>query len=510
MTTAADLRQRGDAAFRAGRLGEAIALLRQASARDPADPRTQAVLGQALIRGGLLHEGCAILATGAAALLAASADFAPVLALAALLQQSGDPARALPLAEAVLARRPDDGQALALVATTCAQLGHGARAREAVARACRLSPADPALSVLAASIASDFGNPALARESLAALLAGPLPPREAYRASKELARAADRLGDWPAVFPALEQSARFAAHLPEAAALDPGRIARILAADSAALDPAMLRRWRDDGPADAATTPVFITGFLRSGTTLLQEVFGAHPGTCVADEAPLIALLAAEFERRFPGADSRVARLDRLAPADRAALRAYYRAAAAARLGPEAATRRVVDKFALNVIDLPLILRLFPESAVLFMVRDPRDACLSALLQVMVLTPATLNLVEPAGAAAFHALICGHWRQWRDAAAGAPLAEVRYESLVSDFEPTVRAALAVTGIDWHPAMPAFHKGASGRYIASPSRLQVAQPLGNSAVGRWRHHAADFAPLMPHLAPSLEAWDYPEA
>lgn len=503
--SAAVLRGQGEAALRAGRLGEAIARLRQAVAAAPSDAAAESLLGEALAHGGLIHEGCARLA--AAAERCAHLDPAEALRPAALLQHFGDPVRALPLAEAVLAGKPDDLRALRVVATASAQLGHGPRALEAITTARRLAAADPALAVLAASIAIDFGDPAVACDSLRALLAAPLPPREAYLATKELARALDRTGDHAEVFPVLAQAAALASRVPGHAALDPHRIARIIASDRAARDPAMLRRWREAGPADSAPAPIFITGFLRSGTTLMQEVLAAHPELCLADEAPLIALAAAEFERRHPGPGSRIERLDRLTSAERAALRAYYRAAAAARLGPAARDRRVVDKFALNVIDLPLILRLFPESAVLFMVRDPRDALLSALLQVMVPTPATINLIDPPQAAAFHALICTAWREWRDAAVAPTLAEVRYEALVSDFEPTVRAALAVAGLDWRPAMLAFHRQSAGRYVASPSRLQVARPLNSAAVARWRAYAADLAPLLPHLAPSLEAWDY---
>src|SRR5690606_38617269 len=130
-----------------------------------------------------------------------------------------------------------------------------------------------------------------------------------------------------------------------------------------------------------------------------------------ADETPLLSGTHAAL----PPGRPRLAVLDALDPPAIAALRARYRRLAAMRLGPEVSARRLVDKFALNVIDLPVILRLFPEAQIVFLVRDPRDVCLSSVLQLMPPSPSTVNLLDWDSAVRFHARITASWRIYRDA-----------------------------------------------------------------------------------------------
>jgi len=63
------------------------------------------------------------------------------------------------------------------------------------------------------------------------------------------------------------------------------------------------------------------------------------------------------------------------------------------------------------------------------------------------------------------------------------------------------------GVSWDPAVADFHKQAAGKYIASPSFNQVAQPLYSSSVGRWRHYESEYAAISDWLQPSISAYDY---
>ena len=86
--------------------------------------------------------------------------------------------------------------------------------------------------------------------------------------------------------------------------------------------------------------------------------------------------------------------------------------------------------------------------------------------------------------------------------------EVRYESLVADFEPQMRAIADFLEVSWNDAMlePGRHAAAKG-YISTPSYAQVVQPVNSNAVGRWQPYAAHFAPLSPQLQAYFERWGY---
>ena len=141
------------------------------------------------------------------------------------------------------------------------------------------------------------------------------------------------------------------------------------------------------------------------------------------------------------------------------------------------------------------------------MIRDPRDACLSAYLQQMPPGASTAPLLSWQGTADFYAATMRWWLEVR-AQLGLGWHEIRYEHLVEDFEATMRPALALAGLDWDEALTRFHERGAGRFVSTPSRAQVTQPLYRTAVARWRRYAAEIEPIAPTLAPFVEAFGYP--
>lgn len=502
MATTTEAIRLGREAAAKGQLDAAVRHFRAALEHAPGDPAITIWLGQALCASGHLFEGAPLLRDGALARIEAGAAAADLLPVAHLLQTVGAPAASLTLLEAIAGRGVDTLPLWQSTATAAAQLSRHDLALEACARALRHAPQAPQIEVLTASIETDAGLARNAAARLDRVLAGTPAPRESMRAHRERARARDKLGRWPEVFPDITAGAALAGELPEYAAQDKSLVARLLARDDADFDVAMIRRWREQAPADDHPAPIFLIGYLRSGTTLMQELFACGPGVMVADEAPLLSGTQAAIRI---GA-SRMKALDALDPDAIAALRARYRRLAAMRFGPDADTSRLVDKFALNVLDLPVILRLFPEAPILFMVRNPRDVCLSSVLQLMPPSPSTANLLDWEDAVRFHAIVTAAWRKWRDAL-GLHASEVRYETLVSDLEGTMRTAIAPLGIAWTDAMRDFHKSAATRAISTPSRSQVTRPLNRASVERWRHYEPEFAPVEHILAPALRDWGY---
>jgi hypothetical protein len=85
--------------------------------------------------------------------------------------------------------------------------------------------------------------------------------------------------------------------------------------------------------------------------------------------------------------------------------------------------------------------------------------------------------------------------------------EFRYEDAVFRFEPAFRKVFDFLALDWDPAVADFHKNAAGKYIASPSFNQVAQPLYSSSVGRWRPYEAEYAAISGYLQPFISEFGY---
>ncbi len=112
---------------------------------------------------------------------------------------------------------------------------------------------------------------------------------------------------------------------------------------------------------------VFLLGFPRSGTTLLEVVLDGHPQVASIEEHELLTDAVLRFMRE-------PLNLEPLARAEESELRAlrtaYWDGVRSAGIDP--AGKVFVDKHPLNTLKLPLIARLFPRAKILFAM--PRSA----------------------------------------------------------------------------------------------------------------------------------------
>lgn len=499
----------------------ALGWFRRAHAENPQDPIANAWLGQTLCATGQVFEGVQRLAAAGEGLLRNAQrmkglvqDWGPAHQVIQQLHAAGAFEQALPLAREAARLAPGQARAQQLLALTCGQLNLTDEALAAAQAAERLAPGDAMLQVLHASLQADARRYDDACDRLEALLQQGIGPqqvgvREAFRAFKELARCLDALGAHEAVFPQLDAAAALARSLPEYEQHDKALVPERVRQAMAGATREGLARFAGQSFAGQERAPVFVMGFFRSGTTLTQQVLAAHPGVYLADETPLVRAMERELDRLFPGSEPMPAKLARLDLNGVTRLRAAYWEAAYGRFGPAAREGLFVDKFTLNTVDLALIATVFPDARLLFVMRDPRDVVLSCVMQLMVPSAATRHLLTLADTAALYAQVMQWWLQVRELLPMRWL-EFRYEDAVADFEGCFRRVFDFVGLDWRPEVLAFHQRGAGRYVASPSRNQVAQPLFSSSVQRWRHHAAALAPVQPVLAPFVEAFGYEPA
>jgi hypothetical protein len=261
--------------------------------------------------------------------------------------------------------------------------------------------------------------------------------------------------------------------------------------------------WKDASEPPAAESPIFIVGFPRSGTTLLELVLDAHPQLKSIDEQPFLQNALDDMlseEVRYPGelAALTQAQLERIR-------RAYW--AKAARRVERAPGQRLIDKNPLNVLRLPVIKRLFPNAKVIFAIRHPCDVILSCFMQHFRAPDFALLCKDIPSLAAAYRRIFDFWHS-QQALLQADVLELRYEQFVEDFEPTARRVFDFLELPWDEAVLSPAKRAHEKqFISTPSYSQVVQPINARAVGRWRNYQAHFTASLPVLMPYLERWDY---
>lgn len=390
------------------------------------------------------------------------------------------------------------------LASIAARAGRGADARALAQDALALDPRQSTAGMVLAGLDTAASRAPEAEARLRELLLRPdLPAQERSAATILMADALDAQDKTDQAFAAYSEGKRLAGKVYAegeghgAAQAQRDRVARLSGWFSRSA------RW---APALPAADPpvrghVFLIGFPRSGTTLLEQVLASHSEVVTLDER---GVLYTPAERYLNDADS-LARLSTLHGPELADERqAYWEGVAENRL--EVCGKILVDKFPMNTVKLPVIARLFPEAVILFAERDPRDVVLSAFRRDFRMNPATAQFTDIGSAARFYDTVMSLAQLYAQRLP-ITLTPVRHERLVTDFEPEVRRICATIGLEWQPGMADFAERARSRSIRTPSAQQVRRGLYTDALGQWRRYERQLAPVAPILRPWVKRLGY---
>ena len=319
-----------------------------------------------------------------------------------------------------------------------------------------------------------------------------------------LAGICDKLGDLPAALRALEiaherqvQEMRLVVpyRLAPDAPVMPSAVGRVTEAD--------YRRWPTLLAPGADQSPVFIVGFPRSGTTLLEQMLDAHPRLQSMDERPFFNILVDQLASKgfqFPHD------MEKLDQSDCDELRKAYVSMACTKV-PRRWDTQLVDKNPMNMLWLPMIHRLFPKARFILALRHPCDVLISNYMQNFrstVLATACAS-IERLATAYVTAMEC-----WLDhvRALQPEVFVSRYEDLVADTAGQTQQIARFLGIEDASSMLRFDQHAREKgYIATPSYTQVIQPVNRKGLNRWLRYREALAPALPILQPMLDHWGY---
>lgn len=259
-----------------------------------------------------------------------------------------------------------------------------------------------------------------------------------------------------------------------------------------------VRSWKRASYQTDYPQPVFLVGFPRSGTTLLDTLLMGHPDICVSEEKPMLDTVA----RRIGGYE-RIAELDEV---ELDTLRNLYFAKAAEHV-PDLGGRILVDKQPFAMVEAPLIHRLFPSAKFLFVMRHPCDVVLSCFVTRFEPNPGLVNFTSLERTAHLYDQMFRFWGQCR-AIMPMIVQRVRYERLVEDAEPEMRALAAFMGVEWTDAILDNSTTAQDRgFINTPSYSQVTEPLYDRSIGRWERYRKQMKPVLPILKPWVQRFGY---
>lgn len=485
-----------------GRVADAERLLRRAVQMAPGDLGSRNALGLCQLRlerpAEALQQFDALLVQSPGSAFVHVSRGNALRALGAIGEAEASYLRALEL-------DPNQGMAMAGLAQVASSRGAYLAARSWAGSALKLLPEYPEAIMSLAAAEVGEREPELARQRITQLLANPgLTPLERAYAHGLLGDALDALARPAEAFAAYSECngglrRLYAGKFSGPSALD--YVRRMVAYFERA--PSAWKQRAAPAAADegGAASHVFLLGFPRSGTTLLEVILEGHPQVVALEEKESLIDAVAMFMRRPRD-------LTQLTQADPATLRglraAYWRRVAEA--GAEVTGRCFLDKHPLNTLKLPLIARLFPDAKIIIAGRDPRDIVLSCFRHRFQMSPPIYELLSLEGAARYYDAVM---QLLIHATSIMPLTTclVRHEDVVTEFAREMRRICAFLGLRWVPEMGDFALRTRSRGVLTPSTAQLSQGLRTEGLGQWRRYRTHIDPLAPLLDPWVKRFFY---
>jgi tetratricopeptide (TPR) repeat protein len=283
--------------------------------------------------------------------------------------------------------------------------------------------------------------------------------------------------------------ARLAPYLPDV-------IDRIVAESKELFTPEFFAQRAGWGHPDSS--PIFIVGLPRSGSTLVEQVLASHPaidGTMELQQVNHLIQGVCSAARPGQGLRPYPSALAALDSAAVAALgRLYLEKTRLFRTGRP----RFTDKMGENFLHVGFIRLILPQARIIDVRRDPMACCFSNYKQLFAAGNFSYELKSLAHFYTRYISMSHHW----DSVLPGGVYRLSYEQLVRNFEPEVRRLLDYLALPFDDRCLTFYDSAHRAHTASSE--QVRQPVNDDGVGQWRHFRDGLEPLRRHLRQEAQA------
>ena len=388
--------------------------------------------------------------------------------------------------------------------------GNFVAARDKLDRAAKIRPDDPGVRVARATLLARQGKLAdalseLETDGAATSGAAVADDRLDSNMLLEKGRILDKLARYDeafACFDAAKQRAREIAgkrYLEREARDMADRLRQFFVAERLRLMPPCSAR-------ENCAQPIFILGFPRSGTTLMEQALSSHPRISAGDELPFINECGDLLGRWFGSPLSYPEALAELWMGDNRRgleeLRDIYLRKAELRGIIKPGSAHFTDKMPLNEMHLGLISCVFPRSPLIHLLRHPLDVVLSVYSHH--LTHGYFCAYELETIARHYVLVMDLVHHYRAQMALRYL-PVRYEDMVDDVAGNLRRILDFIGEHFDERCVNFQE--NRRVPHTPSYAQVTEKVYDRSRFRYRHYLKHLEPVIPILKPVMDRLGY---
>ena len=255
--------------------------------------------------------------------------------------------------------------------------------------------------------------------------------------------------------------------------------------------------------AEAGFTPVFLVGFPRSGTTLLDTILRSHSKIEVVEEQ--LAVNSAQIFLQQSGYHDLANQMIPLALAAEA--KKVYEVEFNKHIEGVKSGSVFIDKLPLNLLHVPLIQQLYPQAKFILALRHPLDTILSCWMQNFKLNAAMANMVDLDRIVEFYCIAMETFKICQDEY-NLSVHKIRYEDLLEDLSGETSSLLKFLDLEWEPQMENYRDTALKRgRINTPSYSQVVQPIYKDAKYRWLNYEKYLSKYIVQAGPWIDQFGY---
>ena len=227
---------------------------------------------------------------------------------------------------------------------------------------------------------------------------------------------------------------------------------------------------------------VFLIGFPRSGTTLLDSILRSHSEITVLEEKPYLLNLRHDF---FKQNDNNLSSLLNITQDIRDKIRNEYFKKIFSQIGKNKTI--IIDKFPLTIIELGFVKCIFPNAKIILAMRHPCDVVTSCFFSSFKINDAMVNFLSWSSTIQFYNKVFDLFEFYSNEM-NLSFITIKYEDLIINFKSNVLKMTKYIGLEYESNMENFFITAKNRSrISTPSYSQVINPLYTTSINRWKNY-----------------------
>ena len=248
----------------------------------------------------------------------------------------------------------------------------------------------------------------------------------------------------------------------------------------------LFKNIKNSGVKDS--TPIFVLGMPRSGTSLVEQILSSHSDVYGAGELGDLSLL---INKNFSNKGKinfstiKIKNEDNLQKIGSDYINNIKRF--------NDSSKHITDKAINNFQFIGLIKLCLPNAKIIHCVRDSRDTCLSIFKNFFAgFIPYAYDLKEMGLYFNLYKDLMNHWNNVLPGF----ICNISYENLVMDQKENTKKILNFCNLKWDDNCMQFHK--SNRPIVTASLAQARRPIYKDSLKAWERYKSELKPLIEVL------------